>query len=81
MTRERHAACLRLSGLLYAPMTDPERINALLDLADPDRKDDASNTAQLLVLGLAERVGKTGFRPSTAGWSLLGEQGRRFRPM
>lgn len=55
------AACLRPSGLLYAPMTDPERINALLDLA--------------------ERAGKNGFRPSTAGWSLLGEQGRRFRPM
>jgi len=60
-------------------MTEPERIDALLNLADPDRSDDAAMSAQLQVLGLAERSGKTGFRPSTAGWWLLAEQGRRFR--
>lgn len=61
------------------PMNDPERINALLDLADPQRKSDPQVVAELVILGLAERVGKTGLRPSTAGWSLLGELGRGFR--
>jgi hypothetical protein len=61
------------------PMNDPERINALLDLADPERTSDPRVAAELIVLGLAERVGKAGFRPSTAGWSLLGALGRRFR--
>ena len=61
------------------PMNDPERINALLDLADPERKSDPEDVTELVVLGLAERIGKSGFRPSTAGWSLLGALGRGFR--
>lgn len=59
-------------------MTDAERVDALLDLVDPDRTEDPERSARLRVLGLAERAGR-GHRPTTAGWNLLGERGRTFR--
>lgn len=70
---------MRSERLLYARMTDADRIDALLDLADPDRRPDPARSAQLVVLGLAERSARTGHRPSIAGWSLLAERGRPFR--
>jgi hypothetical protein len=60
-------------------MNDPDRIDALLDLIDPDRKPADSRGAQLAVLGLAAPGQKGRYRPTTAGWSLLGEKGRAFR--
>jgi Mn-dependent DtxR family transcriptional regulator len=61
-------------------MTSAERLEALLDLADPERTDAPDMTRQLRVLGLVETVGKSGARLTTAGWSELGEPGRKFRP-
>lgn len=58
-------------------MTDPERIEALLDIVDGTRSESAERSQKLAVVGLAERRGK-GFRPTTAGWNLLGDQGREF---
>ena len=60
-------------------MTDAERIEALLDIADPAREADPARSAKLKVLGLAESVGAAGYRPTTAGWSALAERGRAFR--
>lgn len=60
-------------------MTDDERIDALLDLIDPERLPVESRGPQLAVLGLAVQAPKGGFRPTTAGWSLLGARGRAFR--
>ncbi|GAD60522.1 hypothetical protein [Brevundimonas abyssalis] len=59
-------------------MTDAERVDALLDLVDPDRTEDRARSARLMVLGLAERTGR-GHRPTIAGWNLLGDRGRAFR--
>lgn len=60
-------------------MTSAERLEALLDLADPERTDTPEMTRRLRVLGLVETVGKT-TRLTNAGWSELGEAGRKFRP-
>lgn len=60
-------------------MTEPERIEALLDLVDDSRTGQADHASQLVVLGLAERQGKRLLRPTTAGWNVLGEHGRPFR--
>jgi hypothetical protein len=60
-------------------VTEAERIEALLDLVDAERSESADRSAQLTVLGLVERVGRNGYRPTTAGWNLLGERGRAFR--
>jgi hypothetical protein len=61
-------------------VTEAERINALLDIVDVDRTQDAGASAQLVVFGLAEKFGKTGkLRPTNAGWNLMGQQGRAFR--
>lgn len=60
-------------------MNDPDRIEALLDLIDPDRPASEGRGAQLAVLGLAVPGQKGRYRPTTAGWSLLGEKGRAFR--
>ena len=60
-------------------MNDAERIEALLDLVDSDRVPAESRGPQLAVLGLAAQGAKGGYRPTTAGWSLLGEKGRAFR--
>ena len=61
-------------------VTEAERINALLDLVDGNRTQDVQNSAQLVVLGLAERFGKAGrLRPTNAGWNVMGQRGRQFR--
>lgn len=60
-------------------MNPAERLEAMLDLADPDRTCSPDAARQLMVLGLAEPVGKAGARLTSAGWSELGEPGRRFR--
>ena len=62
-------------------MTDADRIDALLDLVDPERAPLEGRGAQLTVLGLASASARKGvYRPTNAGWVLLGEQGRRFQP-
>jgi hypothetical protein len=58
-------------------MTDAERLEALLDLADPERTASPGDLQRLVVLGLAERTRKGG-RPTSAGWVVLGDLGRRF---
>lgn len=58
-------------------MTDAERLEALLDLADPDRTANPEALQRLVVLGLAERTRK-GFQPTSAGWVVMGALGRRF---
>lgn len=60
-------------------MNDAERIEALLDLVDPDRSPTESRGAQLTVLGLATPMPKGKFRPTNAGWVLLGDKGRPLR--
>ncbi|MFT4956177.1 MAG: hypothetical protein ACI8U3_002582 [Brevundimonas sp.] len=60
-------------------MPDASHIDALLDLIDPDRTADPDESAQLVVLGLAEKLGRNACRPTTAGWNLLAERGRPFR--
>jgi hypothetical protein len=61
-------------------MTDPERIEALLDLVDPERAGNPGRGRELAVLGLAEAVSKGGHRPTNAGWVLIGNRGRAFQP-
>jgi hypothetical protein len=61
-------------------MTDPERIEALLDLVDPARSGNVSRGPELVVLGLAEAAGKVGHRPTNAGWVMIGNRGRAFQP-
>lgn len=61
-------------------MTDLERIEALLDLVDPERGDSVRRGAELAVLGLAQPGPKGSFQPTTAGWVLLGDRGRKFQP-
>ena len=58
-------------------MTDADKIEALLDLVDPERAQQAERSGQLVVLGLAERKGKA-IWPTQAGWNLLGDRGRPF---
>jgi len=58
-------------------MTDSERREALLDLVDPDRTASQDAIQRLVVLGLVERTRK-GFQPTSAGWVLMGDSGRRF---
>lgn len=64
---------------MSVPMTDDERLEALLDLADPGRAADPEATRRLVVLGLAVKAGRD-HRPTSAGWVLLGERGRPFNP-
>jgi hypothetical protein len=59
-------------------MTHDERIRALLGLVDPARADALDRGPELVVLGLAQALGK-GYRPTTAGWVLLGDRGRAFQ--
>lgn len=59
-------------------MTDPERIDALLDLVDPQRFANPDATSRLVVLGLVER-GRKDAHPTAAGWNLLGERGRPYQ--
>ena len=58
-------------------MTDPERIEALLNIVDDTRTQLPEVSHALVVIGLAERRGK-GFWPTTAGWTLMSDRGREF---
>ncbi|WP_420469981.1 hypothetical protein [Brevundimonas sp. FT23042] len=60
-------------------MNDADRIEALLDIVDPERIADAARSDQLVVLGLAEKHGRT-VRPTAAGWNLMSDAGRTFDP-
>lgn len=62
-------------------MNDQERFEALLDLVDPERTADPDRGRQLAVFGLAQEAGRNGFRPTTAGWNLLGARGSAFRSL
>lgn len=70
------------SNLQMVTMNDAERIEALLDLVDPDRSPMSERGPQLAVLGLATLgpKGKTPYRPTAAGWVLMGSRGRAFQP-
>ncbi|RZI98561.1 MAG: hypothetical protein EON90_12860 [Brevundimonas sp.] len=59
-------------------MTDHDRIEALLDIVDDERTQSPDLSQKLVVLGLAERRGKAGFRPTRAGWTLMSDRGRPF---
>lgn len=59
-------------------MTDADRLEALLDLVDDTRTPSRESSEQLVVFGYAERVGRSRFRPTTAGWNFLGDRGRVF---
>jgi len=61
-------------------MTDPERIDALLDMVDPARMPNVSRGPELTVLGLAVAKSKGGYQPTNAGWVLIGNRGRAFQP-
>ena len=60
-------------------MTEDQTVEALLDIIDSERAEIRDLSAQLTVLGLAERTGKSAFRPTSAGWNLLGDKGRKHR--
>lgn len=67
------------TAMTYRPgMTDAERIEALLDLVDESRTERRDLSDQLVVLGYAERRGRNGYWPTTAGWNLMGDRGRPF---
>ncbi len=59
-------------------MTDADRIEALLDIVDDSRTEQAAASEQLAVLGLVERRGRARFWPTNAGWNLLSHLGRPF---
>jgi len=61
-------------------MTDPERVDALLDMVDPGRMPNASRGPELTVLGLAQQKAKGGYEPTNAGWVMIGNRGRAFQP-
>lgn len=60
-------------------MTDAHRLSALLNIVDPDRSENGDESARLVVLGLGVRQERV-FRPTSAGWNLLGDVGRPFDP-
>ena len=60
-------------------MTDADRLEALLDLVDPERPNASPQGSELAVLGLAVRSAKGMFQPTRAGWALLGEKGRPYK--
>lgn len=62
----------------YATMTDPDRIEALLDVVDAGRTLSPERSNALVVLGLATRSGKK-VTPTNAGWALLSAKGAAFR--
>jgi hypothetical protein len=59
-------------------MTDADRIEALLDIVDDSRSEQAGVSERLAVLGLVERRGKARFWPTNAGWNLMSARGRPF---
>ena len=60
-------------------MNDQDRIEALLNLIDDTRSPSSDRGPQLAVFGLAQPGPKGRYRPTVAGWSLLGDKGRAFR--
>lgn len=60
-------------------MDQHEQVEALLDVVDAERARDGAKTQALVVLGLAERHKKNGFRPTTAGWTVLGPKAAAYR--
>lgn len=71
-------ACRLASALYRRLMTDADRIEALLKIVDDTRREIRDESEKLVVLGLAERRGKSGFWPTNAGWNLMGDQGRAY---
>lgn len=61
-------------------MTDTERLEALMGLVDPARAGNPGRGRELSVLGLAVAGPKGGYRPTNAGWVVLGDHGRAFQP-
>ncbi|WP_426043045.1 hypothetical protein [Brevundimonas sp. TWP2-3-4b1] len=61
-------------------MTDPERVEALLDMVDPARAAAPSRGPELAVLGLAVAKPRGGYQPTNAGRVLIGNRGRAFQP-
>lgn len=59
-------------------MTDADRIDALLDIVDPERTERPDQSEQLDVQGYVERRLKKRFWPTSAGWNLLGDRGHAF---
>jgi hypothetical protein len=59
--------------------SDARRVEALLDILDPNRPQNPAAGPQLVVLGLAVLSGKDTYRPTTAGWNLLGDLGHPFK--
>lgn len=59
-------------------MIDADSIEALLDIVDETRAERQDLSEQLVVRGLAERRGRNGYWPTTAGWNLMGDRGRQF---
>ena len=64
----------------FMMMTDPERIDALLDMVDPDRVANVGRGPELAVLGLAVAKPRGGYQPTNAGWVMIGNRGRAFQP-
>lgn len=60
-------------------MTDADRIEGLLDLVAPDRSAVVNAGPPLAVLGLAEEFARGRYRPTRAGWALLGDKGRAYQ--
>lgn len=65
-------------GFNVSGMTDSDRIEALLNIVDGTRTENRDESEKLVVLGFAERRGKSGFWPTNAGWNLMGDRGRAF---
>lgn len=60
-------------------MNHETQVEALLGLVDPERARDDQAAEALVVLGLAERCRKRGYRPTTAGWTVLGPKAAAYR--
>jgi hypothetical protein len=59
--------------------SDHDRIEALLDILDRNRPENPQAGPELTILGLAHLTAKSVYRPTTAGWNLLGDQGKPYR--
>lgn len=59
-------------------MTTYDPADALLDIVDATRSERKDESEKLVVLGYAERRGRSGYWPTKAGWNLLSDRGRAF---
>ena len=57
---------------------DADRIEALLNILDETRTENRDESGKLVVLGFAERRGKSGLWPTNAEWNLMGDRGRAY---